>query len=62
MNYYPRERSLAEINVNEKVNVFAKKIIFAIENIFSNFIPQKPSFCESRDPPWISNKIKFLKN
>ena len=38
MNYYPRERSLAEINVNEKVNVFAKKIIFAIENIFSSFL------------------------
>ena len=62
INYYPRERSFAEINVSEKVNVFAKKIIFAIVNIFSNFIPHKPSFCDSRNPPWISNKIKFLKN
>ena len=59
INYYPRERSLAEINVNEKVNVFAKKIIFAIENIFSNFIPHKTIFLTAEIHRGSVTKLNF---
>ena len=44
--------------IYEKVYIFAK----TIKNIFPNFIPRETTFCDDRDPPWISNKIKKLIN
>ena len=38
------------------VYIFAK----TIKNIFSSFIPHETIFCDDRDPPWITSKIKNL--
>ena len=58
INYYPWEISLAGIDVNIKVYIFAK----TIKTIFSNTVSHQIILCDDRDPPWISNKIKNLAN
>ena len=57
-HYYPRERSLTEKDVKEKVYIFAK----TIKNIFSKFIPHETILCDDRRPPWIYNNIKKVIN
>ena len=56
--YYPREKFLAEKDVNEIIYVFAK----SIKNIFPNFVAHETMLCDDRDPTWISSKTKKLIN
>ena len=48
------ERSLANKNVNEMVNIFNE----AISNVLNNYIPHETIICDDQDPPWVNNKVK----
>ena len=54
----PWERSLANLDINDKVHLFNK----TIRNILSNFIPHETITIDDRHPPWINNRVKHLIN
>ena len=48
------ERSFANEDVNEMVNIFNE----TISNVLNNYIPHETIICNDQDPPWINNKVK----
>ena len=48
------ERSFANKDVNEMVNIFNE----TISNVLNNYIPHEAIICNDQDPPWINNKVK----
>ena len=53
---FPWDNRFANINVNEKLQLF----VHIIQNIISNYIPHEAITCDDRNPPWIDEKIKKL--
>ena len=49
-------RALSNVNVDEKVYFFTKKLL----NIIQNFIPHKSIINDDRDPSWINKELKKL--
>ena len=43
-------------NVQEQVHFFNTTIL----NIFHNYIPNKTTFCNDKDPPWFDNEIRKI--
>ena len=58
INGFPWERSFADLDINEKVYLFNKKI----KNILSNFILHETITFDDRDPLWINRQVKHLIN
>ena len=50
------ERAFTSTDVNQKFELFSKTIL----NILSNFIIQETITCDDKDPPWMTNEIKYL--
>ena len=50
---FPWDNRLANINVNEQVQLFTQTII----NIISNYIPHETITCDDSNPPWIDEKF-----
>ena len=48
------ERSFANKDVDEMVNIFNE----TISNVLNNCIPHETIICDDQDPPWINNKVK----
>ena len=48
------ERSFANKDVNEMVNIFNE----IISNVLNNYIPHETIICNDQDPPWFNNKVK----
>ena len=49
------EFSLNNIDINEQVSIFNKRIM----NIMSNCVPNELITCDDRDPPWMNRYIKI---
>ena len=58
INGFLWERSIAYLNINDKVYLFNK----TIKNILSNFIPHETIAFDDRDQPWINSQVKHLIN
>ena len=48
------ERSFANKDVNEMVNIFNE----TISKVLNNDIPHETIICDDHDPPWINDKVK----
>ena len=57
INESPLDRSLANLDINNKVYLFNEKI-----NILSNFFPHETITLDDIDPTWINSKVKHLVN
>ena len=58
INEFPWERSFANVDINDKVDLFNK----ILKNKLSNFIPHETITFDDRDPPWINSQVKHLIN
>ena len=50
------EKLLGNKNANEQLYLLNKTML----NISHNFIPNKNTICNDKDPPWFNNQIKTL--
>ena len=57
INESPLDRSLANLDTNNKVYLCKEKI-----NILSNFFPHETITLDDIDPTWINSKVKHLVN
>ena len=57
INESPLDRSLANLDINNKVYLFNEKI-----NILSNFFPHETITLDDIDPTWINSKVEHLVN
>ena len=57
INEFPLDRSLANLDTNNKVYLCNEKI-----NILSNFFPHETITLDDIDPTWINSKVKHLVN
>ena len=48
------ERSFANKDANEMVNIFKE----TISKVLNNYIPHETIICDDQDPPWINNQVK----
>ena len=58
INGFPWGRSFANLDINDKVYLFNKKI----ENILSIFIPHETITFDDKHLPWINSQVKHLIN
>ena len=58
INGFPRERSFANLDINDKVYLFDE----TIKNMLSNFIPHKTITFDDGDPSWINSYFNHLIN
>ena len=49
------EKSFANKDVNEMVNLFNETIC----NVLNNYILHATIVCDEQDPPWMNNKVKI---
>ena len=58
INGFPWERSFANLDKNDKVDLFNK----TIKTILSNFIPYETITFDDRDSLWINSQVEHLIN
>ena len=50
------EKSVSNINIDEKLSLFNKTIF----NVLSNYIPHEAKISDDKDPPWFNSRTESL--